>query len=108
MSVKWVKIFGSIDEALERVPPGRPRLLVVNGIRICLVNRRGDFRAMQDACPHNGEWLSKGTINYLGEVICPWHHYRFDPETGRECLGRTVDLRIYPLKLTEAGFYIGL
>jgi nitrite reductase/ring-hydroxylating ferredoxin subunit len=108
MALKWVKIFEAKDEAVQRVPVNHPRLLLVNGIRICLVNHDGIFHAVQDACPHSGEWLSKGQVNYLGEVVCPWHHYQFDLATGKESRSRTRDLHVYPVRIDESGFYVGL
>jgi len=52
--------------------------------------------------------LSKGKVNYLGEVICPWHNYRFDLQSGRESSTRSADLITYPLKIDEAGFFVGI
>lgn len=66
------------------------------------------FFAVQDSCSHNGESLSKGTVNYLGEVVCPWHNYRFELSTGRECSMRSADLRTYPIKVDVDGFFIGI
>jgi nitrite reductase/ring-hydroxylating ferredoxin subunit len=106
--MEWVKIFPSEDEARARIPPGKPQLLIVGGTRICLAYVEGSFRAVQDACSHNGESLSKGTINYLGEIVCPWHNYRFDLKTGRACDSSSPDLRTYPVKTNETGFFIGI
>jgi nitrite reductase/ring-hydroxylating ferredoxin subunit len=55
-----------------------------------------------------GESLSKGKVNYLGEVVCPWHSYRYDLSTGEECAGRGVPARCYPLEIRENGLWIGL
>jgi nitrite reductase/ring-hydroxylating ferredoxin subunit len=106
--MRWVKIFGSLSEARERINEDKPQLIVVGERRICLVHHNRTFLAVQDSCSHNGESLSKGTINYLGEVICPWHNYRFDLNTGRESDGRSQDLITFPIKIDETGFFIGL
>jgi nitrite reductase/ring-hydroxylating ferredoxin subunit len=106
--MKWVKIFGSLDDAKGRIKEDKPQLVILGERRICLVLHDGKFRAVQDSCSHNGESLSKGTINYLGEVICPWHNYRFDLDTGRESGQRSSDLVTYPIKIDETGFFIGL
>ncbi len=52
------------------------------------------------------EKLSKGTVNYAGEIICPLHFYRFDLKTGRECQGRTEDLATYTVKANEEGLFV--
>jgi nitrite reductase/ring-hydroxylating ferredoxin subunit len=87
---------------------GRPRLLIVQGKRICMVRRQQTLYAVEDKCPHNGESLSKGIVNYLGEIICPWHGQRFSLKTGRECEERSRDLITYPVKTEAEGVYIGL
>ncbi len=106
--VTWIKIFSGKDEALLRLPHGRPQLCVLHGHRIALVRFNNDFFAVQDTCTHNGESLSKGTVNHLGEIICPWHHYCFNLQTGREMNSRSADLKVYPVKSDESGFYVGI
>lgn len=106
--MEWVKIFPSGDEARKRLTENKPQLLIVHGRRICLVLRGADFYALEDTCSHHGESLSKGAINYLGEVVCPWHAYRFSLKTGRESGERSRDLVTYPIREDETGFYIGL
>jgi 3-phenylpropionate/trans-cinnamate dioxygenase ferredoxin subunit len=106
--VNWIKIFSNEVEAREKILPDKPRLLVVYGNRICLTLHNSNFYAVQDSCSHNGESLSKGMINYLGEIICPWHNYQFDLKSGRECQSRSKDLQTYPIKSDENGFFIGI
>ncbi|MFZ6014179.1 MAG: Rieske (2Fe-2S) protein [Bacteroidota bacterium] len=106
--MEWIKIFTSDQEAKQRILPDRPQLLVLHGQRICLVRHNDLFMAVQDSCSHNGESLSKGHINYMGEVICPWHNYCFDLQTGREIQGRSADLKTYPVKVDDSGFFVGI
>jgi len=106
--VDWVKIFDSANDMHKRLTTNRPQLLVVRGKRICLVKREEQLLAVQDSCTHNGESLSKGAVNYLGEIICPLHGYVFDMKTGRECSQRSADLATYPMRIDETGVFIGL
>jgi nitrite reductase/ring-hydroxylating ferredoxin subunit len=106
--VNWIKIFSSDAEAKTQILSDKPRLLVVYGKRICITLHNDVFYAVQDACSHNGESLSKGHVNYLGEIICPWHNYQFDLKTGRECQSRSHDLQTFPVKSDESGFFIGI
>ena len=103
-----VRVFENMEEAQRRLAANRPQLLIIDGVRICLVLRDGELSAIQDKCTHNGESLSKGTINYLGEVVCPWHGYRFDIRTGRESTERSHDLVTYPVSNTSDGVYINV
>lgn len=106
--MEWIKIFTSAEEANTILAEGKPRLLVVRNKKICLTRFNGALLAVQDKCPHNGESLSKGSVNYLGEIICPWHGYRFNLKTGRECLQQSSDLECFPIKENDDGVFIGL
>jgi nitrite reductase/ring-hydroxylating ferredoxin subunit len=106
--MEWIKIFSSEQEALQHIATDKPQLLILGGIRLCLIRHNNKFAAVQDSCTHNGESLSKGHINYIGEIICPWHNYCFNVSTGREIQARSVDLKTYPIKVDESGFFIGL
>jgi len=106
--MEWIKIFASEEEAKNKLSPGKPQLLILHGKRICLVWYQDVFLAVQDSCTHNGESLSKGAINYLGEIICPWHNYRFDLRTGKACDSSSADLKTYPVKSDPSGFFVGI
>jgi 3-phenylpropionate/trans-cinnamate dioxygenase ferredoxin subunit len=106
--VTWVKIFNSQEEAVARIKEGVPQLCILLGKRICLVRQQHTFYAVQDACTHNGESLSKGTVNHLGEIICPWHNYCFNLQSGRELHNRSAHLRVYPVKSDASGLYVGI
>lgn len=104
----WIKIFPTSAAAREALSPDRPRQLVIGEKRICLVLHAESMLAIEDKCSHNGEVLSKGTVNFLGEVICPWHGYRFNLKTGRESAERSRDLVTYPIRENEEGVFLGL
>jgi nitrite reductase/ring-hydroxylating ferredoxin subunit len=106
--MEWVKIFSSETEGRTKLAGKKTQLLVLNGVRICLAAYHDEFYAFQDACSHNGESLSKGTVNFLGEVICPWHNYRFEVKTGKACDSDCQDLKTYPVKYDSTGFFIGI
>ena len=106
--MEWVKIFSDLKAASERLPENKPQLLIVHGKRICLVKRENHFYAVSDACSHNGESLSKGLVNFAGDVVCPWHGHQFNLKTGREHQERSVDLVTFPIREEADGLYIGL
>ena len=86
----------------------QPRLLLVRGKRICLLRTANGVSAVADACTHSGESLSKGSLNYLGELVCPLHGHRFNVRTGREGEERSEDLAVYPVKTDDDGVFVGL
>lgn len=106
--MEWIKIFSDGEQAKAKIHEHQPQLVIIGSKRICLLRHREKFFAFQDACSHNGESLSKGHVNYLGEIICPWHNYCFDPLSGKEASSRSADLKTYPVRIEDSGFYIGI
>ncbi|TRX58347.1 Rieske 2Fe-2S domain-containing protein [Fulvivirga sp. M361] len=104
--MKWIKIFNSPAEAEQALNKRNPIRLQLGEKSFCLTFFEGRYYVTDNACPHQKESLSGGTINYLGEVICPLHFYRFSVKTGRECQGRTADLTTYPTKMDDSGFHV--
>lgn len=106
--MEWLKVFSSEQEALQRIQRSKPQLVIANGHRISVVNHNNRFFAVQDSCTHSGASLSGGLVNYLGEIICPLHNYCFNLQTGQELSSRSRDLKIYPIKIDDSGFFIGI
>jgi len=104
----WIKVFENPEVARNVLVNDRPQLVIVGSKRMCLILHNDNILAIEDKCSHNGESLSKGSVNYLGEVICPWHGYRFNLNTGRESAERSHDLVTYPVKENEEGVFIGI
>ncbi len=105
--LKWYRVLGPA-EAAKRIPKGKLQLVKIGKQRICIAHTDQGYRAVSDICPHLGESLSRGTINYLYEVICPWHGYRFNLTDGRECERRTPDLEVLKVELREDGLFLGV
>ncbi len=106
--IRWYKVFNNVQDAEKRIPLNSIQLIVAKGRKICLVHTQSGFKAADDFCPHLGESLSKGNINFLNEIICPLHSYRFSLINGAECHQRAPDLAIHQVKYDETGFYVGL
>lgn len=104
----WIKIFESSAAAKAAVPLSKTTAVTVQGQEICVAHTPAGLFAVENSCPHLGDSLSRGTTNYLNEIICPWHSYRFQLETGAECRGRTRPLVRYPLEEREDGLYVQL
>jgi nitrite reductase/ring-hydroxylating ferredoxin subunit len=106
--MEWIKIFPSETVARKAIQEQIPQLVIVGGRRICLALFEGEFFAVQDKCTHNGESLSKGRINYKGEIVYPFHGFRFDLNGGMACDSASHHLTTYPIKSDDSGFFIGL
>lgn len=104
----WYKLFDSQSEADENIPLLESRLILAGEERICLARTQSGYFAIADACPHMSAPFSKGAVNEFGEVICPWHSYRYSLTDGTECEGRTHRAKLYPIRIDEDGFFIGV
>lgn len=109
--IDWVKIFNSVAEAdarikmhaVVRVHLGRIKRYVV------LTRTASGYHACQDECPHKAVSFARGYSTDHDEIVCPWHNYRFDLETGMNTsFNGCRDLQIYPVKADETGLYIGI
>jgi nitrite reductase/ring-hydroxylating ferredoxin subunit len=72
----WVEI-----AVLAEIATGKIRRIEVEGLSIALITTGGAVHAVMAACPHRGGPLDEGTI-VDGSLECPWHHFRYDLETG--------------------------
>lgn len=64
------------------VPPGAVRQVRAGDRWYALANVGGTIYALDNACPHNGGPLGKGTLD--GAVLtCPWHGWQWDVPSGR-------------------------
>lgn len=104
--MKRVKVFDDIEKAKDVIKDSTSILVIINNKKICLTRHKETFYASDDKCPHQFESLSKGSVNYIGEIICPLHSYRYDLKTGRECQMRTADLKTYPVEINNNGLFI--
>ncbi len=106
--MEWIPIFNSTEEVRLKLRENAPYLIRVQGKAICVVLRQQLLYAFENKCSHNGEALHKGSVNYLGEIVCPWHGYRFNIKTGRECAERCRDLETFPIEEREDGLFLFL
>ena len=78
-------------------PRGRTRWTFRHGGRGYVVFAiDGQLRVTDAACPHNGGPLAKGIVRD-GSIVCPWHWYRFDLQTGCCRTDASYALRLYPV-----------
>ncbi|MEQ8478969.1 Rieske 2Fe-2S domain-containing protein [Fulvivirga sp.] len=106
--MKLYKVFESEAAANDTISPQSAVLLQIGNKRLCMARHNDGYFVTDDKCPHNGESLSKGKVNYLGEIICPWHNYRFSLKHGVECERRTHDLTTYSVESREDGIFVGI
>ena len=65
---------------------------------ICVANINGAYSAMDSICPHRGGPLGQGTIEG-NKVVCPWHGWAWDVNTGVAEQDANMKVAVYPLKI---------
>src|SRR6476620_5439733 len=100
------------------IPPGHRKLVDEKRYNIVVFNLGGEFKRLNNRCPHKGGRLcdcrqtglvqssEPGEYRYSrrGEIIrCPWHSWEFDIRTGQSwCDPGRVRARRYEVSV-EAG-----
>ena len=82
----------------NEITPGTIREFQVEGKAIALANVGGEFYAINNTCLHRGGPLGQGIID-SGKVVCPWHGWQYDPQTGATAHDPTVKTKVYPLRI---------
>ena len=72
-----LKLFESLLEAKKILKENEPRLVRVGSQNVCVIRNGDDLVAFINECPHLGESLHRGVVNFTQEIVCPLHAYRF-------------------------------
>jgi 3-phenylpropionate/trans-cinnamate dioxygenase ferredoxin subunit len=106
LDTTWLRIAGTVDE----LPFGENRLCEVEtaGRKFCLGRHQETIFAFAATCPHAGASFAQGTIDPLGNVVCPKHRYKFTMRNGYNCSGEGFKLKTYPVAIKADGIYIGV
>lgn len=93
----------SIDE-VSVVMPKRVEIRE-RGVLIC--RSQDAFYAVDEICPHKQKSMAHGIV-FDGDIICPWHSYAFDLETGRSNQRRCAPANVYELEIVDKQIYVRL
>ena len=100
--LRWIKL-----SELEILPDDDfIKSVQVNKKRICLIKTEDRWFATQAKCPHAGADLSQGWCKN-GKLICPFHRYEYDLQSGKGEPGQGDYIDTYPLQIRRDGIYIG-
>lgn len=79
-----------------------PRVVDAYGARFRIVEIAGELRAHATVCPHRGGPLEDAMPDAEGCIVCPWHGYRFDLQSGKSADGRRLGLSAAPAVLESS------
>ena len=100
--MKWYKIpdIQNINEPfITKVKAGQKS--------ICLVGFEGQVYALSSICPHAGADLSEG-LCVKGKIVCPYHRYTYNLETGKGGEGQNDFVATYPVEIRNDVIYVGI
>jgi nitrite reductase/ring-hydroxylating ferredoxin subunit len=87
---------------LATLPPGSVMQVEAGGETVAVCNAGGDLHALDGICPHAGGPLGHGALHGT-TLVCPWHAWEYDLETG-ECLWNPrYRVRVYPVEVAADG-----
>ncbi|WP_460072974.1 Rieske (2Fe-2S) protein [Streptomyces sp. YKOK-I1] len=82
-------------------PEGRRRWTVRGAGRILAAFSDGEQVVLVDGrCPHAGAPMGDGWLQD-GQVVCPWHRYRFSPSDGTCLSNSQYTLVTYPTYVVD-------
>jgi nitrite reductase (NADH) small subunit len=83
---------------VAEIPAGAIREVHVAGKAIAIANLAGEFRAIDNTCPHRGGPLGEGALE--GKIVtCPWHGWQYDVTTGKVMQNPTVGVACYAVEV---------
>lgn len=91
----------------ELPPVGEAREFEINGKMICLANTGDGLAAMDNVCVHRGGPLGQGVVDG-NKIICPWHGWTFDLNTGAATHDPHARVRTFPVKVEGEQVLIAL
>jgi nitrite reductase (NADH) small subunit/3-phenylpropionate/trans-cinnamate dioxygenase ferredoxin subunit len=77
---------------------GEGRTVAVGQKLIAVFLHNGEYRAIDDTCPHMGASLSGGYVEN-GIVTCPWHAWRFRLADGAWADNPRIKIGCYPVRV---------
>lgn len=91
--------------SVEEVPVVMPKRVEIQGRGVLICRSDDAFFAVDEICPHKQRSMAYGVV-FEGDIICPWHGYAFDLETGRCDQRRCAPANVYELQIAEEQIYV--
>lgn len=105
-------VWHPVEEAgvmgLYYVEDGGVKLVNVEGHNICLARIGEKLYAVRNRCPHSGGPLHQGWIDGEGNLVCPWHRFKFCLDGEERPNAEGYKLASYPIRIQGDELQIGL
>ena len=99
-TIQWIWVADT-----DTFPVKEGRRVAYGGYEIALFNLEGEFRAVDNRCPHKQGPLADG-ITAGRAVFCPLHNWKINLENGCALSGGTGQVKTYPVKQIGNRIYV--
>ena len=89
----------------DEVPPGMIREFQIDGKTFALANVEGKLYAINNLCLHRGGPLGQGMVEG-SKIVCPWHGWAWDTQTGAAVQNSQMKVSVYPLKIENGNVLV--
>jgi len=91
--------------ALAELPPESLLQRTAGGTPVALCHHAGKIHAFNGLCPHLNGPLGHGNL-VDGRIVCPWHGWEFDVETGALDFNPRVRLQRYGVEVRDGAVFV--
>jgi len=99
--------FIRIGSTSELPAPGEAKEFPCGTQTLCVANMDGKYAAVDNVCPHRGGPLGQGMVEGA-KIVCPWHGWEFELETGKNPFTPNLSVASYELKIEGDAVYARL
>lgn len=89
------------------IPEGERKIVEIEGLSIGIFRHKERWIALHNHCLHRGGPVCTGPLE--GDVlVCPWHGYKYDINSGRLLVDPGVRLEGYPVVERDGELYVNI
>ena len=90
---------------ISALPEGETMEAKVDGHPYAVCNAGGALHCLDGECPCTGGPLSQGAIRH-DLLVCPWHGWRFDYNTGVCAYDDSIKVARFPVKVEDGAIFV--
>jgi nitrite reductase (NADH) small subunit len=90
--------FIKLTTTSELPPEGEAREYELEGKTYCIAHTEEGYAAVDNVCLHRGGPLAQGVLDG-NKIVCPWHGWAFDVNTGASVHNSSVRVTTYPIQV---------
>jgi nitrite reductase/ring-hydroxylating ferredoxin subunit len=92
---------------LNLLPPSSLAQAEPGGAPVTVCNHNGVITAFHGLCPHRNGPLGHGNLDE-GHILCPWHAWAFNCETGMLDGNPEIRLHQYPVTVEDGQIFVDI